>query len=94
MPERKLANSRHLALAALAKFKIGDRVKYPERGWVGTVTNKSEDIPWIYCKFDDVGLAGCDPRRIVHASGTEAGTGETERLDPKGDGPVPKGDAQ
>lgn len=65
MRHRKLDNYRHAALKALDRFEIGDRVEYPERGWVGTVKSKSEESAWIYCVFDGGGLAGCDPRRLV-----------------------------
>jgi hypothetical protein len=51
-------------MRASRRFKVGDRVSYPHRGWVGNVTNEPSDNGIVYCRFDNVGQYGADPRKL------------------------------
>lgn len=51
---------------ARKKFKAGDRVRHVKRGWTGTVTDEPSDAARAWVQFDEVGMAGADPRNLVH----------------------------
>lgn len=52
---------------ARRQFKAPDRVRHTKRGWIGTMTDEPSDRATAWVMFDDgVGMAGADPRKLVH----------------------------